>query len=182
MHALEAALGAQVRALVHTDVVKYLEFKAVDGSYVFVKGKVRHSHTSTQATQQPWQQPASTTSQARRRDQSCARCSVGSRLLCSAGLDQQHTGACCDETVDLSCRAHVQVEKAHAVVLVADKFDLQAQNSSGHVHAEVRAALSNELKRNLDVQVEKVPATDYEALKSSLMGLFEKRRARSFFM
>ena len=31
----------QVRALVHTDVVKYLEFKAVDGSYVFVKGKVR---------------------------------------------------------------------------------------------------------------------------------------------
>ena len=24
----------------HTDVVKYLEFKAVDGSYVFVKGKV----------------------------------------------------------------------------------------------------------------------------------------------
>ena len=27
-----------------------------------------------------------------------------------------------------------------------------------------------------------MPATDYEALKSSLMGLFEKRRARSFFM
>ena len=33
--------GMQVRALVHTDVVKYLEFKAVDGSYVFVKGKAR---------------------------------------------------------------------------------------------------------------------------------------------
>ena len=33
----------QVRALVHTDVVKYLEFKAVDGSYVFVKGKVSPS-------------------------------------------------------------------------------------------------------------------------------------------
>ena len=30
--------------------------------------------------------------------------------------------------------------------------------------------------------MERVPATDYEALKSPLMGLFEKRRARSFFM
>lgn len=28
----------------------------------------------------------------------------------------------------------------------------------------------------------KVPATDMEALKSSLMGFFEKRRARKFFM
>ena len=60
---------AQVRALVHTGVVKYLEFKAVDGSYVLNKGRV-----------------------------------------------------------------------------------------------------------------ERVPATDYEALKSSLMGLFEKRRARNFFL
>ena len=31
-------------------------------------------------------------------------------------------------------------------------------------------------------RVEKVPATDYEALKSSLLGLFEKRRARNFFL
>lgn len=31
-------------------------------------------------------------------------------------------------------------------------------------------------------RVERVPATDYEALRSSLLGLFEKRRARSFFM
>ena len=64
-----AARRAQVRVLVHTDVVKYLEFKAVDGSFVLNKGRV-----------------------------------------------------------------------------------------------------------------EKVPATDYEALRSPLMGLFEKRRARSFFM
>jgi Rab GDP dissociation inhibitor len=28
----------------------------------------------------------------------------------------------------------------------------------------------------------KVPATDMDALKSSLMGMFEKRRARSFFI
>jgi len=28
----------------------------------------------------------------------------------------------------------------------------------------------------------RVPATDMEALKSSLMGLFEKRRARKFFL
>jgi len=32
--------GKLVRVLVHTDVTKYLEFKAVDGSYVYVKGKV----------------------------------------------------------------------------------------------------------------------------------------------
>ena len=31
-------------------------------------------------------------------------------------------------------------------------------------------------------QIYKVPATDMEALKSPLMGLFEKRRARNFFM
>ncbi|KAL5990716.1 Rab GDP dissociation inhibitor alpha [Asimina triloba] len=34
------ANGALVRVLIHTDVTKYLSFKAVDGSYVFNKGKV----------------------------------------------------------------------------------------------------------------------------------------------
>ena len=29
--------GLLVRTLVYTDVVKYLEFKAVDGSYVYLK-------------------------------------------------------------------------------------------------------------------------------------------------
>ncbi|XP_074281292.1 guanosine nucleotide diphosphate dissociation inhibitor 2-like [Silene latifolia] len=33
------ANGALVRVLIHTDVTKYLSFKAVDGSYVFNKGK-----------------------------------------------------------------------------------------------------------------------------------------------
>lgn len=31
-------------------------------------------------------------------------------------------------------------------------------------------------------RVEKVPATDYEALRSPLLGLFEKRRLRSFLL
>ena len=35
------ANGALVRVLIHTDVTKYLYFKAVDGSYVYNKGKVR---------------------------------------------------------------------------------------------------------------------------------------------
>lgn len=34
------ANGGLVRTLIHTDVTKYLSFKAVDGSYVFNKGKV----------------------------------------------------------------------------------------------------------------------------------------------
>ena len=34
------ANGNLVRVLIHTDVTKYLYFKAVDGSYVFNKGKV----------------------------------------------------------------------------------------------------------------------------------------------
>jgi Rab GDP dissociation inhibitor len=34
------ANGTLVRTLIHTDVTKYLSFKAVDGSYVFSKGKV----------------------------------------------------------------------------------------------------------------------------------------------
>lgn len=29
-----------MRVLIHTDVTKYLEFKAVDGSYVLNKGRV----------------------------------------------------------------------------------------------------------------------------------------------
>ena len=36
------ANGALVRVLIHTDVMKYLLFKAVDGSYVYKQGKVRH--------------------------------------------------------------------------------------------------------------------------------------------
>ncbi|PWZ18603.1 Guanosine nucleotide diphosphate dissociation inhibitor 1 [Zea mays] len=34
------ANGTLVRTLIHTDVTKYLSFKAVDGSYVFSKGKI----------------------------------------------------------------------------------------------------------------------------------------------
>jgi RAB protein geranylgeranyltransferase component A len=34
------ANGNLVRVLIHTDVTKYLYFKAVDGGYVFNKGKV----------------------------------------------------------------------------------------------------------------------------------------------
>lgn len=34
------ANGTLVRVLIHTDVTKYLSFKAVDGSYVFSKGKI----------------------------------------------------------------------------------------------------------------------------------------------
>lgn len=34
------ANGKLVRVLVYTDVTKYLEFKAVDGSYVLNKGKI----------------------------------------------------------------------------------------------------------------------------------------------
>jgi hypothetical protein len=37
------ANGTLVRTLIHTDVTKYLSFKAVDGSYVFSKGKVYFS-------------------------------------------------------------------------------------------------------------------------------------------
>ncbi|KAM3271832.1 hypothetical protein ACQJBY_042192 [Aegilops geniculata] len=40
------ANGALVRVLIHTGVTKYLSFKAVDGSYVFNKGKI-HKVPST---------------------------------------------------------------------------------------------------------------------------------------
>jgi RAB protein geranylgeranyltransferase component A len=44
------ANGALVRVLIHTGVTKYMSFKAVDGSYVFNKGKVQppflmHKHS-----------------------------------------------------------------------------------------------------------------------------------------
>ena len=38
------------------------------------------------------------------------------------------------------------------------------------------------LTLDIMLQIHKVPATDVEALKSPLMGLFEKRRARKFFV
>lgn len=84
------ANGTLVRVLIHTSVTKYLNFKAVDGSYVFNKGKVL----------------------------------------------------------------------AYSYHLLATFF----------------------CKLLVFFQVHKVPATDVEALKSPLMGLFEKRRARKFFI
>ena len=86
--------GKLVRTLIHTDVTKYLSFKAVDGSYVFVKGKVQAFH---------W-------------------------YILAAGFYGSHFA-------DNSCIA----------------------------------------------QVQKVPVTPMEALKSPLMGIFEKRRAGKFF-
>lgn len=35
------ANGTLVRVLIHTDVTKYLSFKAVDGGFVYNKGKVK---------------------------------------------------------------------------------------------------------------------------------------------
>jgi len=32
--------GKLIKVLIHTDVVKYLEFKACDGSYVYKQGKI----------------------------------------------------------------------------------------------------------------------------------------------
>lgn len=37
-------------------------------------------------------------------------------------------------------------------------------------------------EQDFPFQIDKVPANDVEALKSSMMGLFEKRRARKFFI
>lgn len=34
------ANGALIRVLIHTNVTKYLNFKAVDGGFVYSKGKV----------------------------------------------------------------------------------------------------------------------------------------------
>lgn len=100
------ANGTLVRTLIHTDVTKYLSFKAVDGSYVFSKGKVVTSLCS------------------------CSFFSSTSRFL---------------------------------------NFLI-----SGRVTYLVSFIIFN--------QIYKVPATDMEALKSPLMGLFEKRRARNFFI
>jgi Rab GDP dissociation inhibitor len=99
------ANGTLVRTLIHTDVTKYLSFKAVDGSFVFSKGKVAFTFHSVILV-----------------------LSCGDIIFC--GFLINHSSRC-----------------------------------SVHFH-----------------QVHKVPATDMEALKSPLMGLFEKRRARNFFI
>ena len=101
------ANGTLVRTLIHTDVTKYLSFKAVDGSYVFSKGKVM--------------------SQA-----------------------QTHPSYPCGS--NLCWISHKWLLYCNYIALL--RFH----------------------------QIHKVPATDMEALKSPLMGIFEKRRARNFFV
>lgn len=91
------ANGALVRVLIHTGVTKYLSFKAVDGSYVFNKGKV-------------------------------------------SALSYART-------------LHHIIKSCHLK------------------HFYISCS-----------QIHKVPSTDMEALKSPLMGLFEKRRAGKFFL
>lgn len=98
------ANGALVRVLIHTDVTKYLNFKAVDGSFVYNKGK-----------------------------------------------------ACC------------------LVIMIFLCFFLGCHFNNSKLAWSF-------LSTNHYTQIYKVPATDVEALKSSLMGLFEKRRARKFFV
>lgn len=44
LHQFMMANGTLVRVLIHTNVTKYLNFKAVDGSYVYNKKKVRDSN------------------------------------------------------------------------------------------------------------------------------------------
>lgn len=100
------ANGALVRVLIHTNVTKYLMFKAVDGSYVYNKGKV---------------------------------------FLC--------------------CRVWPMLSLLHI------PFLYKKLNVEPNLNFVVM----------LMHQIHKVPATDMEALKSPLMGFFEKRRARTFF-
>ena len=106
------ANGTLVRTLIHTDVTKYLSFKAVDGSYVFSKGKVVSS--------------------------------VYVHLLFFINITFPEFSV----------------------------YDLVVLRSS-------RVTCLSVIMFN---QIYKVPATDMEALKSPLMGLFEKRRARNFFI
>lgn len=105
------ANGALVRVLIHTDVTKYLNFKAVDGSFVYNKGKV-------------W-------------------------WLTSIHITQ--------------CR------------FIYDLYE---------IYATLFISFLPELTNDFSIlfQIHKVPANDVEALKSPLMGLFEKRRARKFFI
>ena len=61
-------------------------------------------------------------------------------------------------------------------------------------HSQVRILVHTDVTKYLEFKgvdgsfvlnkgrVEKVPATDYEALRSPLLGLFEKRRLRSFLL
>lgn len=98
------ANGALVRVLIHTDVTKYLNFKAVDGNFVYNKGKV------------------------------CDQISVPPSTY------------------------------LYQFAYYVAKFSSLVMNLV------------------LCFQIHKVPANDVEALKSPLMGLFEKRRARKFFI
>ena len=94
-------------------------------------------------------------------------------LLCPAGVIQD-TAACCRQTAGTS----------PGCVPLQDDF-------LGCSHADCPAAA--DVTKYLEFKgvdgsyvmskqrVEKVPATDMEALKSPLMGLFEKNRARQFF-
>lgn len=123
------ANGNLVKVLVHTDVTKYLEFKAVDGSFVLSKARV---------------------------EKVGPKAGRGLALLHTA----QPAGSCRS-----SCRG-------------ACGLPSRRGRQRGHRARDVRSLRARPWPVPWLAQV---PATDWEALKSPLMGLFEKRRAAKFF-
>ncbi|THG00730.1 hypothetical protein TEA_003962 [Camellia sinensis var. sinensis] len=149
------ANGGLVRVLIHTDVTKYLNFKAVDGSFVYNKGKI-HKVPATDV--EALKSPLMGLFEKRR-----------ARKFFIYVQDYEENDPKSHEGLDLN--KFMMANGGLVRVLI---------------HTDVTKYLNFKAVDGSFVynkgKIHKVPATDVEALKSPLMGLFEKRRARKFFI
>lgn len=198
------ANGNLVKVLVHTDVTKYLEFKAVDGSYVLSKARVekvrraryenglraaatgsahvlraprcRHGQRAQfQGCGLP-PRAARTFSGLRAASSGSARGRAGAALVPRQGERVQGlaaaAGGTCSPWACCTWRRCGEAVQRGGV----------RRHASRHIGLlAIPAGTTRVLMPAPRPPTLQVPATDWEALKSPLMGLFEKRRAAKFF-
>lgn len=142
--------------LIHTDVTKYLEFKAVDGSYVLNRGRVEKVGYWVVIVSTAYPKCLMTWSSRLRMAPVCS--------TLNRGRVEKVGGCRGGEACSLWSTS------------LASPLFAGSTACAPVCHPTKGPAALARLLRYLQV-----PASDWEALKSPLMGLFEKRRAAKFF-
>ncbi|KAF2598435.1 hypothetical protein F2Q68_00007192 [Brassica cretica] len=207
------ANGTLVQTLIHTDVTKYLNFKAVDGSFVYKKGKVIYKVPATDV--EALKSPLMGLFEKRRArkffiyvqdyDEKDPKSHEGldlskvtaREIISKYGLEDDtidfigHALALHndDDYLDQPAMDFVMRIKLYAESLARFQggspyiYPLYGLGELPQAFARLSAVYGGTYMLNKpECKIYKVPATDVEALKSPLMGLFEKRRARKFFI
>ena len=135
--------GMLVKMLIHTDVTRYLEFKSVEGSYVWKKGgKV-------------------------------SRVIFYESAVLSCCIQRVLSASCILFLLDIAC--------IHTYIYIRSP---EVSHNHPSIHPFIHLSLTQltYLSSIQLPQIYKVPVTEVEALATSLMGIFEKRRFRNFLV